>query len=402
MNKWTEPITGTTDFGIGSIIAPFAKTPMNLITFMGRRIPVVGAMGTVFEMTAQKMQGSKTVIKDNQNKIATMIGRQASGTALVLAGALLSAGGFITSGEDDEKVKALLEAQGLTGSYINTSAFTRVFQSGEEITKSSGKYQEGDKLVSFSWALPIAPFFIMGARLQQANSEKEGLDMISTLQDTLGQSVGDIFEVPFARTLQTFTDKNMTIGEKFGKSGTDFVTSFIPSMLKQSAQALAPTKKKTAYVGASAFKDNIMASLPGLRNKLPDQYDVLGDKVQYYDDSIMSALFNGFINPAYVSKVDFNKDAMKILSAYEDNKLDSLPVKKEPNFSIAKVGKFTLTQEQLGYFQKEYITQFAITLDGNKATDIAKKSTVDKFKLKPLPSIESLKREKKWTEGWKN
>lgn len=377
LNQLT-PFIHNPDFGIGSILVPFAKTPMNLVDFMGRRIPIVSILPTIGTMLYQKQQGSSTVLKDNQRQLSKAIGKQASGLTLTAIGALMGSAGLITNGEDDDKVRKLLEAQGMTGSYLNMGAFKRLL-TGQ---KASG-YQNGDTLVSFSWAIPIAPFLLLGARFNQARTAEEGLGMLGTMYEVFGQSTGDFFEMPFARALNTlFDNKDMSgeeipIGTRIAKVGTDLVTSIVPSLVKQTAQVFDPYSKKTAYIGKGSLTDAVKVSLPGLRNTLPTRYDIAGQPIEYFDPSIMSRIFNGYINPAFVKKVEVNDDINTILKALEAGDIDTLPVQKKNTFSIynteTKISYgYTLDEKQTGYFQERYIHHLALTLNSEKATESAK------------------------------
>jgi hypothetical protein len=321
--------------------------------------------------------------------LTTALGRQASGLALTVLGAMLGAGGFITNEEEDEKLKKLMESQGMKGSYLNLSRFTRVFNGWDD--PESGKYQEGDVLVSFSWALPAFPFLILGARIQQAKTDAEAENLISTFTTAFGETTGDFFEVPFVRTAKTLTNSNMEWNDKLGKMVSDWSTSFIPAVIKQTSQLLDPNAKKTKYSGEGSMKDAITVSLPGKRNELGNMLDIKGDAMSYhYGDSPWVRVFNAYFNPSYVSEVQYDKDLQKIMKAYEDNKIDSLPSDKLDYFTSG--GKrYDLEGEQYGYFKERYIYHFANTrnndgdtFDTYLATERAKSDVLKRFtNLKP-------------------
>ena len=156
----------------------------------------------------------KNAIKRNQGKISRSLGKTATGMSYIALGALLSNAGAFVDEEKDKDTKALLEANGINGGYFNFSALRRAITGGDT------NYQEGDSTISITWMLPVAPFLLLGSRLAKAKSDKEAEGIVENLQvmvESLGSSMKDFAELPFARTLGILTNSFDSGMDKFNK-----------------------------------------------------------------------------------------------------------------------------------------------------------------------------------------
>ena len=407
MNLHT-PFIKNENFGVGSLMIAFARTPMNLVDFMTKRLPVLSAIPTGVELASELYSEKKLPVGDrgkvlerNQQRVADTIAKQTTGMMLTALGMMMGAGGWITNDEEDEKVKKLLEAQGIKGSYLNLGAMKRwLYSGGGTMMPYEGQYQDGDTLVSFNWAIPISPFLLFGARIQQKIRLNEGADFGDVFDFTLealGDSTGDFFEMPFMRALGTIFNRNVPRSQKLGKLANDFVIGFIPSLLKAGARALDPYTKDTPYAGKGSLTANVKASLPGLRNTLPNRYDISGKTMEYYEPTVMNRLLS-FVNPAYVSKVEQNDDIDKILNAYAEGAISELPSDKKDTFKYngtadnIKKGSYELKPEEYSYYKQRYIYHFANTKSPRglsyrteNSSKKAQEDVIREFKLKPIP-----------------
>lgn len=156
-------------------------------------------------------------------------------------------------------------------------------------------------------------------------------DVLDFTLEALGDSTGDFFEMPFMRALGTLFDRNVKREDKLGKLLNDFVIGFTPSLMKAGAQALDSYAKDTPYAGEVSLSANVKASVPILRNKLPNRYDIVGDAMAYYEPTVMNR-FISFINPAYASKVEQSDDINMILKAVMNDEVPMLPSDKVNSF----------------------------------------------------------------------
>ena len=353
-NEYT-PFIHDKDFGLGTILAKFAKTPMNIVQY---QLDHLGGdllrEGVRTSRLANKV-GLANAITQNQTRMSRSLGKTATGASYIALGALLSnLGGFIDE-EEDEDVKALLEANGVKGSYFNFTALRRSIFGGDPA------YQEGDSTIDIKWMLPVAPFLILGSRLAKAKDEGEADTIMASLQttvETMGASMSDFAELPFNRTLGILTSPYYSGMDKFNKILSGTVTGFIPSPVKQLAQGLDPTSKTYSKNTAVAFGQQIKANIPLLRNTVPARFDVKGEPITLVDNTTVGwDIFEMFFNPAYRDTIKEDKVLTKILDANEKGNVPSLPKVTKDSFSYGGT-EYKMTPEQHKQYQKDYFEAY--------------------------------------------
>jgi len=342
-------------FGLGTILAKFAKTPMNIAQFQLDHLGVdILREGIKTSKMARKI-GIQNAIKENQGRISRALGKTSTGATYIALGALLSNLGAFNDEEEDKDVKALLEANGVKGSYFNFSALRRSLFGGK-----SG-YQEGDTTVDIRWMLPVAPFLILGSRLAKAKDEEEQntiLDNFQTAVETMGSSMTDFAELPFNRTLGIVTSPYYSGMDKANQVLAGIVTGFVPSPVKQLAQGLDPTSKAYSKNTAVAFGQQIKAALPGLRNTVPTRFDIKGNPIEFTDnETVAGDIFEMFLNPAYTDTVKGDKDIEKILETNKRISLPSLPKVTRNTFSYGGT-EYEMTPDQHQQFQQDYFEAY--------------------------------------------
>ena len=379
----------SSDFGLGTAIAQFTKTNMNIAQFIGSHTPGLGFTFEAMNMYENRKLPKLEKAQLQQRTISRSLGKQVTGSMLIGVGALLSAGGFITNGEDDEKVKALLEAQGLKGSYINISAIQRALggiigyrNPSKPLTAVDGSFHNGDSLLSISWATPIAPFLLLGSRLQQARTDGEANGLLSDIVGASGESVTDFFNMPFSRFTQTLNNPYLDPTQKAAKLVADFMMGFVPQVVKQSAQATSPYTKEFSKDFTESLKQQLMGNVPGLRKLVPNKINVKGEEMPYYEnDKMGSLIWNAFVNPSYTAKVDVDSDTQSMISGYKKGTVE-LPVMMKKLIELDSKD-YPLTREQQVDFQKIYYGLYKQSKDRSKALLEAKKSMIKKYNLKP-------------------
>ena len=360
MNKF-----GNKDFGLGTLFAKFAKTPMNIIQY---QLDHIGAdllrEGVKLSKLSKKI-GFENALKQNQGRISRALGKTATGMTYVTLGALLSNLGAFVEEEEDKDVKNILEAQGIKGGYFNFSALRRSITSG---TPSS--YKDGDTVLSVNWMLPVAPFLLLGSRFANAKDNKEAQDITDTVQSLLeagGASLQDFAELPFNRTLGILTNSYDSRMDKVNKLAGSAITGFVPSVVKQVAQGIDPTSKQYSKKSGEAVVQQIKATIPGLRNTVPNRFDVTGETQTMTDNSTTAGnIFEMLLNPAYRDTIEADKDLQKVVELNKKVGLPSLPKITNGYFSY-KSNRYEMTQDEHQEFQSVYWNAYKRTY--NKKND---------------------------------
>lgn len=247
---------------------------------------------------------AQTAANQAQRMAALAMGRAMTGTGLIIAFALASAAGLLkrADNEDDADVKALHAAEGVSGTQLNTSALAR-WTRGE-----STEWRDGDELISIEFLEPLNALMTMGALVAKDNgdnpeikdwAENMGLDTINALWKSFQ-------EIPTMQTLQTIenvrhyresdskTPEPIEIAIEIAKGN---VTGFIPSLLRQSAQA-ADTVYREAYGSKDTLDQTVAAlqnSIPFTRNQLTPKLDNFGQE-KTLEDRVRNVM-NAFVNP---------------------------------------------------------------------------------------------------------
>lgn len=343
---------GNKDFGLGTLFAKFAKTPMNIIQY---QLDHIGAdlLREGVKLTKKSKQiGFENALKQNQGRISRALGKTATGMTYITLGAVLSNLGAFVAEEDDKDVKNILEAQGIKGGYFNFSALRRSITSGKP-----SSYQDGDNVLSVNWLLPVAPFLLLGSRIANARDKKEAQDISDKLQVIIeagGASMQDFAELPFNRTLGILTNSYDSGMDKMNKLAGSAVTGFVPSAVKHIAQGIDPTSKQYSKKSGEAVIQQIKATVPGLRNTVPNRFDVTGETQMMVDNGNMAAnIFEMFLNPAYRDTIEMDKDLQKVMDLNKKVGLPSLP-KITKNYFSYKSNRYDMTQEEHQEFQSDY------------------------------------------------
>ena len=356
---------GNKDFGLGTLFAKFAKTPMNIIQY---QLDHIGAdllrEGVKLSKLSKKI-GFENALKQNQGRISRALGKTATGMTYVTLGALLSNLGAFVEEEEDKNVKNILEAQGIKGGYFNFSALRRSITSG-----APSSYKDGDTILSVNWMLPVAPFLLLGSRFANAKDNKEAQDITDTVQSLLeagGASLQDFAELPFNRTLGILTNSYDSGMDKFNKLVGGTVTGFVPSVVKQVAQGIDPTSKQYSKKSGEAVVQQIKATIPGLRNTVPNRFDVTGETQTMTDNSTTAGnIFEMLLNPAYRDTIEADNDLQKVLDLNKKVGLPSLPKITNGYFSY-KSNRYEMTQDEHQEFQSVYWNAYKRTY--NKKND---------------------------------
>lgn len=264
-------------YGVGDIIIKFTKTPANLTKAIYDFSPAAIATLTPQAIRLTKAIKNGTVTPSMQKKFVSNFGKMAAGTMLYVAFAALYAAGRITGSSDEDK---------------DVAAFEKYIQG---IPAYSIKF--GDKWFSYDWAQPIGAVPAIIADYME--SRKDGSDATRSIYEAFKAGGSVLYNQSFMSSIQTlFAADDPLSGVLDLVSGE--VTVPIPTIFSQLANVL-DDKRRVTYDSTSEFKSALnraMFKIPGLRNTLEAEVDVLGREVENSSGNKLKDFANAFVNPA--------------------------------------------------------------------------------------------------------
>ena len=372
------------DFGIGDFIVKFTKVPGAVITRNLEYSPAgyvkfVWTLGkTAIDMAKQRRKPSEMTATE-QRDIALTLARPTTSLGIIATGAFLRSKGIIVgsditdTGEEEEEnylLKKFRQATGVQGYKLNWDALCR-FLNGEDT-----EIKNNDRLFEMSW-MPFAPQFLTGAVMQEEagydfDGFKDGaLDWFSVVGD-----IADIRTLP--KTLTATTDYSLEqlsdlpalqgVRDVFEnweyrtgyvdfavQSATDWALSFNPQMVKKLANAIDPKARDPYHAEGTIERawQKIEASLPFIRNNVPEQIDVFGEPVPGTLGSLWKDVLNEVISPGRVSRFEENGITQELDILYKYNS-DALLTTPRTTGNVAEVEGHTVRFNLYGEDYEEY------------------------------------------------
>ena len=260
---------GIKDFGLGDLMVKYTRVPGNIIS---RGIEYTPA-GLIKAIKASKNLNNSLAA---QREFSLSIGRALTGTGLLSLGAIMQQKGIIDIPHRQKDLNAMMldRGEGRIGYTINTSALNRLLQ-GEDPTP-----QDGDNLETYNWFQPVSAGLSTGAAI--ADQLSVNGDKIEVAERAMNRSFEELIDLP-----SMFIIKGMFYESLKKDSGfmdiasvpfTQSLAGFIPSPIRLLAQARDPYQREIS--GEDRTRQQIMASIPGLREDLPARLDPLGRPIE--------------------------------------------------------------------------------------------------------------------------
>jgi hypothetical protein len=283
-NRMTKMVTGIkkaanqisiAGYGMGDVLIKFTKTPANLTKAIYDFSPAAILSVTPQAVRLTKAIKNGTVTPSMQKKFVSTFGKMAAGTMLYVVFAALYAAGHIKGSSDEDK---------------DVAAFEKYVQGIPEYS-----IKIGDKWFSYDWAQPIGAVPAIIADYME--SRKEGNAAVDSVLGAFKAGGEVLFNQSFMTSFKTLFS-----AESFSEGILDItlgeVSVPVPTIFSQLANVL-DDKRRVTYDGTSEFQSALnraMLKIPGLRNLLEAEVDVLGREV----DNSQKSWFNAFLNPANV------------------------------------------------------------------------------------------------------
>jgi len=303
--KIKQGLNANKEFGVGSFVLNYPKTPGNLLS-RGIDYSPAGFVKATVDI-AKPLFGQGAF---NQKAFVDNFSRALTGTVgLVGTGALMHKIGIITGAPDKDKDVNALDRQAGLGAYrINTSALKRFIESGFDV--ESAKLQDGDKLVSYDWFQPAAIGISMGANLDETQASNKGsvgklMSMFGSAGTSIAAGAETLAQQPLVQGLTKLTGYG-DIVSGFVATAVGVPASFVPTLLNQVNQLVDNTARSTYDPNpAQEAVNKAKAKIPGLASTLQPQVGTMGEDNERFVGG-KNSFFNVFFNPAFVSNYDAN------------------------------------------------------------------------------------------------
>jgi hypothetical protein len=352
---------GRTDqFGLGTALLAFTQVPGS-ITMRGLiEWSPLGMINALYESMrpllykATNGKGGGTFRQEQFNKAFTQALLGSGG--LFVGGYWLYALGVVTaSREEDDDLEAMRRASGLGGYRVNLTALKRLFP-----TFTKQEPQDGDLIVSYDWAQPLAITFAAGAELakQVEENDREGIKKAlagkaGMAAISLAAGAKSLEEQPLLSGLSSFM-------KTWGYSGpldavvntiSGIPSMFVPQLVRKANQLMDNTVRETrGDEGMMRAFSRIAASTPGVADQYPPRMDIMGQAIERYQYA-GNTVFNVIINPAMTSRVKTNPALQEVARLMQTTgQVSQAP--RQVGRSVAINGEnVNLSNEQISAYQ---------------------------------------------------
>jgi hypothetical protein len=355
---------GKTDqFGLGTGLLAFTQVPGSLSLRGLIEMSPLGLVTALYEGMRPvlfKASGGRAGGNFRQEEFNKALSRAMVGSGMFYAGGYwLYAMGIITaSREEDDDLEAMHRASGMGAYRINVSALKRMLGSGNFYVRQTA--QDGDLIVSYDWAQPVAITFAAGAELAKMveendrNGIKKGLaGKVGMAAISLAAGAKSLEELPLLSGLSSFM-------KTWGYSGpVDAVVNtvsgmpsmFVPQLVRQANQLMDNTVRETrGDEGMVRAFSRIAANTPGVADQFPPRMDIMGQAIERYQYG-GNTVFNVLINPALTSRVKTNP-ALQEVARLMQTTGEASQAPRQVGRSVAINGEnINLSNEQISAYQ---------------------------------------------------
>ena len=320
-------------FRLGDVLAPFILTPSNLASLAVHYSPV-GAIdaiqkGKKFKSMLDDGKVSKEDILIAKHEFVNSMSQATVGSLMFVAAHLLAHAGLTTGDEDEDKETA-------------------------EFMKSVGfkpySFKIGGKYITYDWAQPYTtPMAIMSEYERLRNKDDLEMNIFDEFKQLRKVAADSVLSMTALETIKTLFCGDGYGDDDFEDRLWDTVTSlpasFIPNIIKQTADFIDPNQKQVYDENPLKYAINqILNGTPLLKSMLEDKNNVLGEVPQKYtgiSDNPIVRLFDVYVNPTNVGS-DTSKQYLtkELLDVYNNTGVDSiLPTRVKSVISYTVDGK---------------------------------------------------------------
>ena len=264
---------------------PFDKVPMNVTqTGIDYTTGVVKSIGEMIGIIKDANAG-KTIPVERQRQAASDFGRGITGVGMIALFAAAAAKGVLRASDTEDRDKeALAQAEGRSGAQINWDALARGLEDGD------AEWKDGDTITSLDFLEPFNTQMYLGYEIAQS----EDINLLNYTESTIKSVFNSMMDSPAFTGLSGLvedvkdlfdafdTDGFGGVVEEFGnviaKNAGDYVSTYIPQWIRQTAQDMDGYYRDTrGQTAAETAVNKVKSSVPWLSKKLPVKYSGLGE-----------------------------------------------------------------------------------------------------------------------------
>lgn len=301
---------GNKDFGAGSLVVPFSKTPANLLLRALDYSPVgiLKAVKQSWEVLRDpKTNLTRADVIDSVSR--AILGSGVGATAYWLA----DKGVLFGQSNKDSETRKLQNMVGIKDFQINGSALSRMLDamvSGGNID-AAAKIRPGDTLWSYEWAQPSSMPMAVGANVYQGTkSGQSGMrtageaalaGMNTIYNSSVLSGIREVFQIPSGED-----NAVKAIGLNLIKQAPGM---FTPSILRNINTYLDDRVKET-YTPDDALSlvNSARSNIPGQSGQMPQRVDTFGKPV-----TKPNSFLDVFVSPADRSKYNPTPEAQFVM-----------------------------------------------------------------------------------------
>jgi len=328
------------DWGGGDLLIKYPKTPSNLVM----RAIEYSPMGFAISLNhlAKPLYAPGKV---NRRALTLALSRAITGSSgFTMMGYYLVANGVLTGGgEDDWKEWAFRRDLTGEGPYrVNVSALQRW---AANRFGTPPKPQQGDTLISYDWALPVAMSIAVGANAREATQAKS--------QRRWAGQVDKMIQAGFKGAMRVMMDQPMLegfqtlfegyggpdgLGENMLRIVEGIPTQVVPTFINQIRQISDNTRRETyAPTLAQRSINKAMNRLPFISDRLPVAYKAIGKSVprEIYNNG-GNDWYHVFFNPSFVSEYMISPEVQMLLDVSDESGVRLRPRNIGRSYDVGK------------------------------------------------------------------
>lgn len=379
---------GVAGFLVDAVL-PFKKTPANILR-RGIEYSPVGVMKTLLadgyhlKQYMDAKNGKLSVMPDkaiSPNQFIDHLCAGLTGSAIMAVGALLASMGIASAGMDDDDDK-FDELRGNQKYSLNLSKLFGVKLFGQDVT------------YTMDWAAPMSmPFFVGAAIFDQLNGERGDFNIENLIND-LGAMAEPVFNLSMLDGVNTLFqtsqyDDTNTITQIGGKIVSNYVTSYIPSMLGAIARTRDSVRRKS-FVKAGeggGLMGTWRYALEQTENKIPGLSET---NIPYRnawgeaDENSIADKIGNWLSPGYITTMKEDPVLDELERLYNSSEVDDSTrnnlIPKLPNKSVSgtalEAEQYDAVTVQRGQTAKNLLTELMNTDYFKSAADQDRASMV--------------------------